>query len=377
MYLAEALAKKGHEVHVLHSIDAYRAKRKNKISKMPFSDNKIFVHSVETFISRKEPALAYLFGRSPAVSRRFSSILKNEYPDVVHHHNISLLGYNILKKQQPYLSLYTAHDFWLICQKNNLMRSNGSFCSKKNCFSCAIRWKCFPQIWRHFNGFKKAIENIDLLISPSDYVQKRLLLDLKINSHVIPNFVPKPPREIYPSDFSNYFLFVGGLEKHKGIMNLLEVFRRSGDKIGARLLIAGDGSLRGDVKHLIEANSLEDKILVMGSLSRERLYPLYAGAKALILPSICPENSPLVLLEAMSVGTPTLATDCGGSPEIVGKVNKSLIIGSKLSDLESAILNFSEGKYDHNLIMKIYEDNYSPDVYVKRYLECLKNTSGS
>jgi glycosyltransferase involved in cell wall biosynthesis len=90
----------------------------------------------------------------------------------------------------------------------------------------------------------------------------------------------------------------------------------------------------------------------------------------LIIPSVVPENSPLVALEALSVGTPVIASDMGGLSEIVSKVDQGLIFNS-LSELKDILTNFSENKFPRGRIKEVYEMNFSPRVYVTRYLKAI------
>jgi len=370
-YLAEELARKGHEVHILHSLDAYRIKSKNySFLKQEPDPKNIFINRIESPLKKLDPLMVYVLGRSFYVQKKFSEILRNERPDVVHHNNISLLGYSILEKNDHYLSLYTAHDYWLICPTNNLLRHNGKTCDKKQCYSCALNFKRFPQFWRRSKSFKRAVKKIDLLISPSDYVRRRLAQEIDVKSITLPNFAPKPPSGIFPLGFSNYFLFVGMLEKHKGILNLLNLFKESKHEIKAGLVIAGGGSLRNYVRDFIKNNSLSDKILFLGFVDNNKLYSLYSNALALIVPSIWPENAPLVALEALSVGTPVIVSNKGGLPEIVNKVNMNLVFDD-FSQLKEILINFSKKNFSKSEIKHISEQNFSPQAYVKRYIEAL------
>ena len=372
-YIAEELAQKGHQVHVLYSIDAYRIKRKNSniLEQEPDKKN-IFIHRIESPLKTIDPLMVYGLGRSFYVQKKFSEVLRDVRPNIVHHHNISLLGYSILEKKNNYLSLYTAHDYWLICSTNNLMRNRRKICQEKECYSCVVNSRRFPQLWRNFKGFKRAVESIDLLISPSDFVRKRLLQEIKLKSVTLPNFAPNPPVNIKPFEFSNYFLFVGMLEQHKGILNLLNIFKELKNTIKARLVIVGGGSLSEHVSNFINSNSLNEKILFLGFVDNEKLYQLYQGALALIIPSIWPENAPLVALEAISVGTPVIASNCGGLPEIVRKIDKSLIFNN-LPSLKDKILNFSRDDFLTSKIKEIYEQNFSPKGYVDKYIEIIRN----
>jgi glycosyltransferase involved in cell wall biosynthesis len=373
-YLAEELAKRGHEVHVMHSVDAYQVKRGKREPLKPRAPGygSVHIHGVKSPLSVLDPLMVYTFGNSIYVQRKFSETIKKIRPDVVHHHNISLLGYGILEKKANYLSLYTAHDYWLICPKSSLLVNEGKTCLQKHCFSCGIRSKRPPQLWRSLRPFKRAIESIDLIISPSDYVRIRIAQEVNVKSVTIPNFAPLPPSNIAPIEYSNYFLFVGTLEKHKGILNLLEVFKDLRNKLDAKLIIVGMGSLKYYIQDFIKKNSLSGSILLLGFVSREKLYSLYANTLALILPSVWAENAPLVALEALSVGSPVLASNKGGLPEILEKVNKELVFDN-MERLKEKLLNFSRNRFPQSRMRDVYERNFSPEAYIKKYIEIVQS----
>lgn len=372
-YLAEELANKGHEVHILHSLDAYRIKRKNfDILEQEPDKKNIFVHRIKSPLNQIDPLMAYTLGFSIYVQKKFSEVLKEINPNIVHHHNISLLGYSILEKKDNYLSLYTAHDYWLICQTNNLLRNKQKICNQKNCYACVVKCKRFPQLWRQFKGFKKALNNIDLMISPSDFVRARILQEIELNSCTIPNFAPQPPDNIDPSGFSNYFLFVGMLETHKGILHLLATFNELRSDLKTKLIVVGGGSLEPFIRTYITKNSLDERVIFLGFVTRENLYSLYSNALALIVPSIWPENAPLVVLEALSVGTPVIVSNKGGLPEIISKIDKNLIF-KDFVDLRAILISFDKSAFNSSKIMKVFQDNYSAESYVNKYLKIVNS----
>lgn len=367
-YLAKELVKMGHEVHVFHSLDAYFVKRRQFPEKCE-SDG-VFLHTFKTRIG-VSPYIAYLLGNSPLIAKKFGLLTKELKPEVVHHHNISLLGYDVLNKLGSYVNLLTAHDMWLICQQNHIPKSRAT-CNDSSCSLCAIKHGRPPQFWRYFSGFKKAVRSIDLLIAPSDFLRRRLDQSINVKSMTLANFAPFPPGRIPKSLFSNYFLFVGKLEESKGIMNLLEVFARIRKKADARLLIVGEGSLRGRIEQFIRTKSLNGAVSYVGFARGNKLYSLYSGAHALIIPSVSPENSPLVALEALSVGTPVIASDMGGLSEIVSKVDQGLIFND-LTELEGILTNFSGNRFPRGMVKKVYDVNFSPPAYTSRYLEAIQS----
>ncbi len=374
-YLAEELVKHGHVVHVMHSLDAYSIKRKDKRKgKVTEDANGVFVHTLKSPLGKADPLRVYMSGNSNFVQREFSRLINEIRPDVVHHHNISLLGYNLLKKQGNYLNLYTAHDFWLICPTSNLLKDKKGLCTKKSCFSCTVKSGRPPQLWRAFKGLKDAIDEIDILIAPSEYLRKRLTEEIDVKSTTIHNFSPRPPKDIPPSGYSNYFLFAGLHEKHKGILDLLKVFKEHRSEIDSKLIIAGTGSLEGYVLEFIKSNDLKEEITFLGFQQHEKLFSLFKDATALILPSIWPENGPLVVLEAMSVGTPSVVTGLGGVKEYVEKVDRGLILDAvgDISQLKYILISLSRRNYNKEDIRHVYETFYTPKKYIKEYMVCLE-----
>ncbi len=365
-YLAEALVKTGHEAHVFHSLDAYRIKRKGRPEKAE-SDG-VHTHVVKTRFNLSSYA-TYILGNSSSVIKKFERLTEDVKPDVVHHHNISLLGYGILKKRSDCLNLYTAHDYWLICQETNLFKNGSEICGEPSCFLCALRCGRLPQFWRLRKGFKETVRDIDIFIAPSNYIRKRISQDLDVKAVTIPNFVPEPVGSIESSGFSNFFLYAGVLEKHKGILSLINIYKEISGEVDARLLITGSGPLEDYIKEFVKRNELEGKIIPLGWVTRDFLYRLLNDANALIMPSIWAENCPLIALEALSVGTPVIASSNGGLPEILEKIHKGLLYKSS-DELKEILANFDRKKYaSQPRIKDIYKEYYSPIAYLKKYLE--------
>jgi glycosyltransferase involved in cell wall biosynthesis len=373
-YLAEELMRRGHEVHVFYSLDAYRVKRKS-FSETVERDG-IYTYPIKTRFNLSSYA-AYILGNSSLITRKFDRLINEIKPDVVHHHNISLLGHGLLKKRRNYLNFFTAHDYWLVCQQNNLLKDGSETCERRregSCFFCALKCGRPPQIWRSFRSLKTAIEGIDLMICPSNYVRRRLSEEIDVKSVTLPNFAPSPPKNIPSASHSHYFLFVGMLEIHKGILNLLQLFKELRREINARLVVVGDGNLKKDVIDFIKRNSLNGFVSYKGFVDVEELYSLYKNALALVIPSIWPENAPLTALEALSVGTPVTASNTGGLPEIVGKVDKKLIFDDWIG-LKNILLGFRKSKFPPKKTKEVYERNFSPNVYVYKYIAIIRALS--
>ncbi len=372
-YLAEELAKRGHEVHILHSLDAYAIKRHKSKKKEQQYEN-IYIHMLKSPVGKLTPISTYLLGNSSYTYRRYKEILKKISPDIVHHHNVSLLGFSLLKKMNDYLNIYTAHDYWLICPRNDLLKNGEEPCINKTCFRCNIFSRRIHQLWRRSSKFRETIKEIDSIIAPSKHMEKKLEKEVDVKITYIPNFVPKPPNIFKKSNYDNYFLYVGVLEIHKGIKILLEAFK---DKnVDVKLVIIGGGRLESYIENFIVKNGLGDIILYLKWVDDETLWSMYADALALVIPSIWEENAPLVTLEALSVGTPVVGSDMGGLPEIIGKVSDRLIIRSPAIDIKYLTDILKNGQISRDNIKNIWKKYFSPSAYMNEYKNLISSLNG-
>src|SRR3989304_4634292 len=90
-YLANALAARGHEVHVEFAPEAFRLKRPRAAPSTGPADS-VELHPIPSRFGRAQPLAAYVLGRSRGTSRFHADLVRKVSPDVIHHHNISLLG---------------------------------------------------------------------------------------------------------------------------------------------------------------------------------------------------------------------------------------------------------------------------------------------
>ncbi len=122
--------------------------------------------------------------------------------------------------------------------------------------------------------------------------------------------------------------FVGRLERIKGILNFVDaiplISRHFRD---IKVLIIGDGPLRGEIERRIEKHEISGVVELLGRVPHEDLSQYYNEFKLLVLPSYS-EGVPLVILEAMSCGTPSLATEVGGIPDVIKEGETGFLLKS-------------------------------------------------
>jgi glycosyltransferase involved in cell wall biosynthesis len=112
----------------------------------------------------------------------------------------------------------------------------------------------------------------------------------------------------------------------------------------ALLLISGKGYLRGELEALVAGEGLQEHVRLLGFVSEEDLPSLYGAADLFVLPTAHLEGFGLVTLEAMSCGTPVLATPVGANASVVGPWNPDMLTQCAGADaLAEAIPPLLEG----------------------------------
>jgi glycosyltransferase involved in cell wall biosynthesis len=163
-------------------------------------------------------------------------------------------------------------------------------------------------------------------------------------------------------------LFLGRLEESKGVLLLLDAWRRTQrHQAGRKLVIAGDGPLAPVVAALAEADS---SIHFLGRISSERAIGLLDDSAYVVIPSIWFEGYPLVMAEARSRGRATLAFE-GGSPASVLKAGGGWAIPPSGDSLLRALDEISAPAAvdEGDKARRLYEHENSPEVALASLLD--------
>jgi len=130
---------------------------------------------------------------------------------------------------------------------------------------------------------------------------------------------PKSADPYREPDGLPYLLFVGNIKPNKNVGLLLQAFQKVRDRIPHRLVIVGrmHGFSTADEAVKQRARDAGDRVRLAGEVSDTDLQQLYAGASALVVPSLY-EGFGLTLLEAMQLGCPVISSSAGSLPEVGG-----------------------------------------------------------
>lgn len=293
-------------------------------------------------------------------------------PDVAHIHHLTCLSTTIVNRlaERGIPSVLTLHDYWLICHRGQLLNTDCQVCDGPGHGSCdrcvgecagvhslgfaaapAVRAieRTLPahlaaQLHRTARGMaalassttggyrqsearsehmREACAAITHFIAPSRAVRDRFVR-FGVSSDRITvseyGIDLRPLRTVGRSPASRLRLgFVGSLMVSKAPHLLLEAFEQlpreaaTVDVHGAHAAYHGDDSYRACLEPLLKTPGVR----AHGAIGRAALAHALSSLDVLVVPSVWPENSPLVIREAFAAGIPVVASRIGGIPEIV------------------------------------------------------------
>ncbi len=368
--LSNELAERGHTVDVFHCEDSFLLlNKKQPTGDFPNHPN-VKVHGLKSQSGSLSPMLTQQTG-VPFLKSEIKNALENGKYDVIHYHNMSLIGIKALSYGSA-VKLYTAHEHWLVCPMHVLWKFNREVCTTKSCFTCQLKGNRPPQLWRYTGMMERMLKHVDRFLSPSRFtLRKHIEMGLDIPIEQMPYFLPTP-KEIdrTPADSKRakerpFFLFVGRLELIKGLQNVIPTFQKQDE---FDLLIAGDGTYREELEK--QAGD-HPRIKFLGRLSQDQLREFYESAIAVIVPSICYETFGIIVIEAFSHKTPVIVNDLGALPEVIEDSGGGFVYRDS-HELETAMKTLANDKQlRDSLGMKGYRafmENWNEKAHLDKYL---------
>jgi glycosyltransferase involved in cell wall biosynthesis len=271
--------------------------------------------------------------------REIQSLIKREKPDVAHFHNIWYLispSAYYACKDMGVAVVQTLHNFRIFCTNGLLLRDE-NICeecitktsNKFRVIKNALKYKCYKKSrlyslsvafteyihWINETWINKVDEYIALTKFSKNKFIEAGLPSSKI--YVKPNFLLNPPRPNY--SHKNYALFIGRLSYEKGINILIDSIKYLNflfKRINFKIKIIGDGPLKAYMENLILVSDIKN-IEFLGLKNNNECIELLKDAKFLILPSICYEVFPMVVIEAFACGKPVIASNLGALAELI------------------------------------------------------------
>lgn len=224
----------------------------------------------------------------------------------------------------------TVHNFRLICPGATLYH-NGKICedSLYKGLRSSLKNKIYKGSFIHtlISATTLKINRLMGTYKKVNYIfltefNKKKHLELNNNEHTIieesktfikPNFV-SIDREVIPFEKrKNQFVFVGRLDKLKGINLLFEAWK---DVKESDLIICGIGPEEEWCRKYIEENTLSN-VHMIGYVKNEQARKIIAESRALILPTQWFEGFPMTIIESFSCGTPVIGSNIGNVANLI------------------------------------------------------------
>ena len=337
--------------------------------------------------------------RSPRLNTQLAHVLDIARPDVLHVHNLLNLSFDLprLARERSIPCVATLHDYTLVCasggQRVHVAESH--VCDVIDTARCA---RCFRQspfqtliaggaiaggpvgrlvaragmrakarlprvadaalrripvaaastedLSRRLSYARHVFDTVDLFVAPSAALASeylRLGLDparIRVSGYGFPP-AARVARE--PSSGPLRIGFVGTIIWHKGAHVLLEAARTL---TGAfELLVFGDPRVDPEYFAGLRRQAVGLPVRFLGAFDRADMPRAYGSLDVLVVPSLWPENAPLVIQEAFMHGVPVVGARMGGIPEFVDHgVNGMLYEASSPVALAAALQPFLDDR---------------------------------
>jgi glycosyltransferase involved in cell wall biosynthesis len=332
-------------------------------------------HEVEAWQPSVEPSTSGLQMAADAVWSRSSAralrrLLDGREPEVVHVHSLyPRLSPSILRavpRQIPVVM--TLHDFRLMCLPATYLRESSI------CEDCAGRLPWRGVVHACYRSSRPASAALAASVAVHRWLDtfSRVALFLAVSRFVRDKHVQagmEPGRLRIKGNFAwptkrrdgagGPVVFLGRLSAEKGIEPILRALPG-----GLDLVIAGDGPQRRRLEQ-----QAGKAVTLLGQIEPGEVAGFLRSARALVVPSLCYEGQPRVILEAFAAGVPVLASRIGGLPELVDHgVNGYLVEPGIESAWHDALERISDDSQSRRLGSAAYltwRQRFTPDSAIR------------
>jgi glycosyltransferase involved in cell wall biosynthesis len=306
--------------------------------------------------------------------RELRQLIRRTRPALVHCHNtfplISPACYAAARAEGVPV-VQTLHNFRLLCPSALFLRQ-GKAC--EDCLGRVIAWpgilhQCYRKDWKATAVVTAMLSTHWLLrtwtrqvnryIALSDFARQKFIQGGLPAGRIAtkPNFLRRDPGA--GAGEGGYALFVGRLSEEKGTTTLLSAWERLGQVMP--LKIVGDGPLADEAR---AAAQTYPWIEWLGRRSPPEVLSLMGRAACLVVPSLCYENCPKVLLEAFAKGTPVIGSGLGSLAEMIGNGGNGLLFAAgNAGDLTAKVRQFAAANVAafRRAARRAYEERYTAE----------------
>lgn len=281
----------------------------------------------------------FQIGWSQKTYTEIKKIIREFKPDIAHFHNIFFLitpSAYYACHQEGIPVVQSQHNFRLLCSNGLFFRNNNicEECLEKKSLLWGVYHRCYQHSYLLTAAFVKILSDhwklgtwtrmIDRYIVGSEFVRQKYILGGIPPSKIVvkPNFVNFRDKSLAQSSKKEvYVLYAGRLSAEKGVKLLLEAWERISD---IPLKIIGNGPLAAELNRMAQLKNL-GQVQFLGYLSSDRYERCLSEAALTVIPSLCYENFPRILVESYALGIPVVASDQGSLKELVSEHKTGLL----------------------------------------------------
>jgi glycosyltransferase involved in cell wall biosynthesis len=374
--LARALARRGHGVDVIHCADAFAAAGGRELERAYEPPDGVRIHTLRSRLGRLSPLWTHQIGGPGPKAEEIRRVLASGGFDVVHFHNISLVGgprvLKLAREAQSAVRLLSAHEHWLVCPMHHLWKLGREICERPQCVRCSLQGRRPPQLWRYTHLRERMLEEVDAVVFPSRHaLDAHAARGIRARLVRLPYFLPddwagRPGRDHDRSAGRPYVAAAGRLVQPKGFQDLIAAIARLP---AVELRIAGAGPFEPELRRLAAPLG---NVRFLGMLDAPNIADLFRGAVAVALPSLSYETFGYVALESFSVETPVIARRLGALREIVEESGGGLLFDT-VNELVDAIrrletepaLRDELGRRGREAVDTVWSETAQVDAYVQ------------
>lgn len=283
---------------------------------------------------------------SLSAQRRFSQLLDDAEPDVVHVHNLfPLLTASVpaVARRRGLPVVWTVHNFRIRCVAGTHFRDG------RPCHECRPGWRVPATVHRCYAGSASASALVGVATAAyGTLARRRGVVPVAISQEVARwltnrggfsrsrvrvkyNGVARPGGDLTPPERQDHLLYLGRMSAEKGVDRLLAAWKHVTSDVTLRFV--GDGPLAGMVE---DAASEDRRIVARGPVPAADATACILSSRAVVVPSMWQEPFGRVAAEAIASGRPVITSGLGGLSEIVDDAS-GWITGTEPAALARAI----------------------------------------
>ena len=385
--IKEILEKNGHTV-IPFSIKNSR--------NFPTEYEKYFLNAIEddVYFAQSKKTIGTIFKSfsrmfySFEAKRKFKRLLHDTQPDIIYimqyHNKISPSIIDVAKKRKLPV-VHRISDFQYMCPNALFYNDTKGIC--EDCLNSkylnCVKYKCVlnSSVYSGLKMLAKVLsellgitKKIDAFVVPSSFTLG------KLNQYGIPieklNHIPtffNIKEKMYEIGYRPFVLFIGRIEKQKGLMTLIKAFENTNYNL--KIIGFSSDGYEDELKTYLQ--NKKHNIEFLGRMVFNEIEPYLSSCWCTIVPSEWYDNFPNVILESFAYKKAVIATNIGSLPELVSNNETGLTfdyasVNSLREKIEYLFNNQSEARRMGENAYQTLLQNYSKEKHYSQLIDLFK-----